>query len=551
MIRTAAGVLAVTIALAAPRPASACRVLELSFTPSQDLQMVVWIEDSAGNYVETLFITRKTGTYGMGNRPGIMEFNSEFLWPYGRRLSVFPVWAERHAAAVHMYPRLIFQDEDDQDLSHAISQSSIEPFYCRPLRIGEATWNASVDAGTCATPTYTDKGKFQRWDDGGIALVSPYPPRNDLGTLFADIDHADAASFAQINDLDAISQATPPGGAPYTIRWSVPTCDGRCADFASPVPDGDYVAWIEVSSEFDQNAFYDYPSPTGIPWSEYGEPYRGQPSVLWSVPFTISQDDSIGQIIDYVGYGDPDGLDGMISPPDATISDDVDGSGARRLLLSEGPDGQYRFRVASHPREDDTPPGAPADLAALDVQSDRVTLAFTEPADDGMIGARVAGYDVRWYAGVPMDESNFDAGRPISAPVTPDEPGATATFSLPAGEVRPETRYFVGVRAHDSCLNFSPITVVEIVTPRAENAEVSACFVATAAWQSPLAAEVVMLRGFRDDVLSSFVLGELFVESYYTVGPALAEVIRPSEPLRALTRAALHPFVELARSFSR
>src|SRR5688572_4677003 len=116
MFRPAAAVLAVTIALAVPRPASACRVLEITFVPSHDLQMVVWIEDAAGNYVETLFITRKTGTYGLGNRSGIMEFNSEFLWPYGRRLSVFPVWAQRHADAVHYYPHLIFQDEDDQDL---------------------------------------------------------------------------------------------------------------------------------------------------------------------------------------------------------------------------------------------------------------------------------------------------------------------------------------------------------------------------------------------------------------------------------------------------
>src|SRR5687768_12561596 len=104
---SAAGVLAVTIGLLGalpPRAAEACRVLELSFTPSDDLQMVVWIEDAAGNYVDTLFITRKTGTYGLGNRPGIMEFNSQFLWPYGRRLSVFPVWAARHGAAVQMYP---------------------------------------------------------------------------------------------------------------------------------------------------------------------------------------------------------------------------------------------------------------------------------------------------------------------------------------------------------------------------------------------------------------------------------------------------------------
>jgi hypothetical protein len=456
MIRTTAGVLAVTLALAvavaitaAPRPASACRVLELSFTPSDDLQIVVWVEDAAGNYVDTLYMTRKTATYGLGNRPGIMEFNSQFLWPYGRRLSMFPVWAERHAAAVHMYPKLIFQDQDDQDLSHSIAQSSVEPFFCRPLRVGEETWNATLDAGTCATPTYTDKGKFERWDDGGLAYTSPYPPRNDLPQAVMDIDHPDVDLFGELNDLDAISQATPPGGALTTIRWSVPTCMNRCADYTNPIPDGDYVAWIEVSAEFDQNTFYDFPSPTGIPWSEYGEAYRGQPSVLWSVPFQISQEDQVVQALDYLGYGDPDGLDGLINPPDPTISDDVDGSGARRLLLTQAPEGQYRFRVASHPREDDTPPGAPADLTAVDVQADNVAVSFVEPADDGMTGARVAAYEVRWLAGVPLTEENFHSAQPLAAPIEPVAPGEIASFSLPAGEIRPETRYSIGVRAPD------------------------------------------------------------------------------------------------------
>ena len=48
----------------------ACRVVEFEITPTADLQIVVWLEDVEGNYVDTLFITRKTGSYGLGNRPG-------------------------------------------------------------------------------------------------------------------------------------------------------------------------------------------------------------------------------------------------------------------------------------------------------------------------------------------------------------------------------------------------------------------------------------------------------------------------------------------------
>src|SRR5687768_6085890 len=62
-----------------------CRVMEIDLTPTTDLQMVMWLEDTAGNYIATTFITRLTGRFGLGNRPGIMEFNTAWRWPYGRR----------------------------------------------------------------------------------------------------------------------------------------------------------------------------------------------------------------------------------------------------------------------------------------------------------------------------------------------------------------------------------------------------------------------------------------------------------------------------------
>ena len=41
-----------------------------------------------------------------------MEFNSDFRWPYGRRESIFPVWAHRRGVT---YPRVVFQDGFDRD----------------------------------------------------------------------------------------------------------------------------------------------------------------------------------------------------------------------------------------------------------------------------------------------------------------------------------------------------------------------------------------------------------------------------------------------------
>jgi hypothetical protein len=74
------------------------------------------------------------------------------------------------------------------------------------------------------------------------------------------------------------------------------------------------------------------------------------------------------------------------------------------------------------------------------------------------------------------------------------------------------------------------------------------CFVATAAFGSYLAPEVVQLSRFRDDVLLKTELGAAFVKSYYKVSPPLASLIARSEFLKATTRTMiLKPFLRLLR----
>ena len=74
----------------------------------------------------------------------------------------------------------------------------------------------------------------------------------------------------------------------------------------------------------------------------------------------------------------------------------------------------------------------------------------------------------------------------------------------------------------------------------------STCFIATAAFGSPMAREVVVLREFRDDVLLPHAAGRAAVAAYYTIGPPLAGVIAQSETLKAVVRASLAPMIWLA-----
>ncbi len=78
------------------------------------------------------------------------------------------------------------------------------------------------------------------------------------------------------------------------------------------------------------------------------------------------------------------------------------------------------------------------------------------------------------------------------------------------------------------------------------------CFIATAAFGSPLNRYVQRFREFRDRYLLPSSLGKKFIETYYEYGPALAKSIHESEGLRALTRGILWPllfYVEIFLQF--
>jgi len=72
------------------------------------------------------------------------------------------------------------------------------------------------------------------------------------------------------------------------------------------------------------------------------------------------------------------------------------------------------------------------------------------------------------------------------------------------------------------------------------------CFIATAAYGTPLAADVDLLRRFRDGWLLTSAPGRAFVDFYYETSPPLARAVRKSPLLAAAVRVLLVPVVFLA-----
>jgi hypothetical protein len=73
------------------------------------------------------------------------------------------------------------------------------------------------------------------------------------------------------------------------------------------------------------------------------------------------------------------------------------------------------------------------------------------------------------------------------------------------------------------------------------------CFIATAAYRSPMAREVKVLGKVRDEYLLTNELGRNFVSAYYKFSPPLANWIAKHPVIRKIMRIGLHPIVGLSK----
>ena len=69
------------------------------------------------------------------------------------------------------------------------------------------------------------------------------------------------------------------------------------------------------------------------------------------------------------------------------------------------------------------------------------------------------------------------------------------------------------------------------------------CFIATACYQDPDAPEILVLREWRDTVLSRHTAGRAFINIYYRIGPSLAYGLKRHPSLLGFVRRRLDSHV--------
>lgn len=177
-------------------------------------------------------------------------------------------------------------------------------------------------------------------------------------------------------------------------------------------------------------------------------------------------------------------------------------------------------------------PPAPSDLSATATSSSKITLTWMDNSSNEL------GYKIERKVGASGTFAEIA------------NVGANETGYFDAG-LSASTNYYYRVRAYNAAGN-SPYSDEASASTQAPMAggggSVSTsggggCFIATAAYGSYLDPHVMVLRGFRDNILLKTSVGTAFVEFYYRASPPIADFIREHEMLRTSVRWLLTPVV--------
>ena len=172
----------------------------------------------------------------------------------------------------------------------------------------------------------------------------------------------------------------------------------------------------------------------------------------------------------------------------------------------------------------------------------------TSPAADAKLVATNA--TIKATFSKDMDASTittdtFTMNGGVTGSVTYDPTTKTATFTPSAG-LSETTTYTAtittGVKDSNG-LNMVEDFTWKFTTTKADSGLSVECFIATAAYGSPLDTHVAVLRNFRDKYLLTNPPGKIFCQFYYRYSPPIADFIKQHENLKTVTRWVLEPII--------
>ena len=132
----------------------------------------------------------------------------------------------------------------------------------------------------------------------------------------------------------------------------------------------------------------------------------------------------------------------------------------------------------------------------------------------------------------------FDDVTP-SHPLQPNRSTSATLTLIPGGGSRDNVSYPLTINATlQNGAKFVYTKLVQIENPL--------CFIATAAYGTPMAEEIQILRELRDEYLLTNSLGKGLVEFYYKVSPPMAEFISEHLTLKPIVRVGLLPAVAIS-----
>jgi hypothetical protein len=245
----------------------------------------------------------------------------------------------------------------------------------------------------------------------------------------------------------------------------------------------------------------------------------------------------------------------------------------------------YKQNIAGPPYDGDDAGGGTA-LSPIDAgDTTALTLGELGPVAASSVAPRLlttiganASVELSWEAVLGVDgyrigygidstdENEVDTGDVTRFTVTDLINGTTYRFSVSA---LTQATYYVTVTAVDSTqnqnesdfsleqsiqvgpINESPrsnelTAVPEFIQPYPLLPDNGGCFIATAAFGADWAAEVQVLRDFRDRFMLTNAPGRWLVAQYYRFSPPLADRLREREVLKPIVRGLLVPVVALS-----